>query len=739
MNRRLELISVLVVISLLVLVRLYHLEADPPSGLSASTDVYTDPAQYTIFARNYIQTGDFDPFDDYRRTIFLKSSVTALAVVVFKIMGVGNWSSNFVGFLYSLGALLLFFLFIRRIAGVVPGLLFLLLAGLNYNLLFYGRLPFLEHSMAFFVFLALVLVTHSQKTVVWLLAGISLGVGLFFGKAIGLVFLFPFVVLFIYELLFGASGGKQTFTLLGEDAASDGVDAPRRITTIRRWLQPTIFTVGFVVVVAAWYFYVYAPMQSQVSGYFGEQAVSLYGSPDGLKSIPLFVEKLVTFGIDSKLFLRMWSVFLLSGVLIGMILYQICRPRFYRSGLTRFNGGHLFLVAMIVAFYGALMIWNYRPLRYQLVLVYASCGAAAIVLSMLWQKVRELEPMKTPVLFYPLCLPLVLVPLYQATEILSDRYGWDFSFDNSILWLGLVALLITVAIGLIVRHRLWRYIPYLTMQKRLVVILVVVVNIGIDTALVINWSQRAAFTVHDNSCDLGLILNQGAVVSGPLGPAMSVENEVGCVIHMFGVSQADPQLFDQFPITHLLLDKGNEKRARDDYSNLMDSAVHVLTYHVGRKKVRLFRIAGYTGNTMADGYRPSRMEEAIDSYFRGDIKGGHAAAAEFLVQNPRNLSGYLAVGTMAEEDGDALLAESCYKKAIGFSPTNYNLNSQIAEFYKKRYIDSADEEYKAEALRFYEEAMRLAPNVHKLVAAWRELKDNDTWQLKEKQTSSSQQ
>ncbi|RKX29543.1 MAG: hypothetical protein DRP47_01525 [Candidatus Zixiibacteriota bacterium] len=748
LNRCLELIAVLVMLSLVVMLRVYHLDADPPTGLSASTDVYTDPAQYTIFARNYVQTGDPDPFDDNLHIVFLKSSVTAFAVAVFEALGVGTWQSNFVGFIYALGALLLFYLFIRKVAGAIPGLLFLLLAGLNYNLLFYGRLPFLEHSMAFFAFLALALVTYSRKAPLWFIAGISLGISVFFGKVIGLVFLFPFAVFFVYQYLWGSSSspldsardggnsysavaGKQTSTIRGESMEHRG-------TVARRLIPYILFAAGLGATAIFWYFFTYAPMQAQVSGYFGEQVVSLYGAPDGLKSISQFVERMVTFGVDSKLFQRMRSVSLLSAVFLGIMFYRLFQRRFNRSGFASFNGGLLFLTAMIVGFYVSLMIWNYRPLRYQLVLIYANYGAAAIVLTMLWRKVRKAEPHKTPFLFYPFCLTLVLVPFYQVWDKLADRYGWDFSFESCAIWAGLAALTITVGISLVIRYRLWVYIPYLTLQKRVLVILLVAANVGLDTAMYIYWSQRPTFTLRDNSRDLGLILNRGAVMSGPLGPAMVMENDLGSVIHMFGVSQADPRLFEEFPITHLLLDKGNEKCAKTDYPDLMDSATHILTYHAGSQKIRLFRIAGHTGNTKADSYQLSQFEKAVDMYRNGEIKEGHKLAAEFLSVNQHNLSGYLAVGSVAEEDGDNILAESCYKKAIEFSPSNYHINSQLAEFYKKQFIDSADNRYKQEGLRFYEEAMRLAPKVPKLQAAYRELKDNEAWLLKKKTDSLSQ-
>ena len=49
-------------------------------------------------------------------------------------------------------------------------------------------------------------------------------------------------------------------------------------------------------------------------------------------------------------------------------------------GITGFV---VFLLAMIIGTFGALMIWNYRPLRYQTILIYPVCAAAGIFIQTL--------------------------------------------------------------------------------------------------------------------------------------------------------------------------------------------------------------------------------------------------------------------------------------------------------------------------------------------------------------------
>jgi len=712
---KLELITAAALLMLIGMLRVYHLDADPPTGLSISSDVETDPPQYTLFARNYVQSGDFDPFDDVRRTVFLKSAVTAAATVVFGLMGTGLWQSNFVGLLYSLGALFLFWLFLRRVAGPLPGLLFLLLISVNYNLLFYGRLPFLEHALAFFAFLALVLMVYARRRWLFIPAGMALAVGIFFGKVLGLVFLFPFACYFAYAALFPAKDEDR-----------------------ERWLPPLLFGGGFAVIMAAWYFITYLPSQSQVAGYYGEQAISLYGAPDGLKSIDDFFRKVLTFGIDSKLFPRMRVVGLLATVFLGMMLFLAARVRTWRDGFGSFNAGHIFLATMIIAFYGSLMIWNYRPLRYQLVLIYPLYGAAAIVLGMLWQRWREARPTNTPYLFYLIGTVLFMIPTYQVWEGLADRYGWGFYYDDGKYVAAILGVLLTAAIGLYLRYQPFRQFKELALAMRIVVLVVLGATLVFGLLDYHFWYSRATFTSRDNGRDLALMLSDGAVLSGPHAPLLGLGGDHDVVIHMFGVAEADPELFTRFPITHLLLDESNEKLARADYPDIMDSALHLVTYHVGLDKVRLFRIAGHTGNSDATRYQWSLPEQMIGAYKTDQVTLGNELAARLLGQYPENLSIYLAVAEVAAANRQIDLAESSFKKAIEFSPTNYHLNSRLAQFYKELYIETERRQYKEQGLAYFEESIRLAPTVHKMQTAYRELKEKEAWQLKADTISSFQ-
>jgi hypothetical protein len=690
---------------LLALLRLYNLDADPPTDLSKSTDVYTDTGQYTLWARMHAQGGEFNPFGDYRFVLFLKSSVTALAVVVYKFLGTGFWQTNLVGVLYAFGALLLFAAFVRKIAGDIAAFIFLLFAGLDYSLVFYGKLPFLENAMAFYGFLALVLATYGRNWVPFVLGGMSLAVAIFFGKVIGMVFIFPFGCMLAYRLKF------------------DRPELPK--INYRLALS---FAAGFALVAVVWYLGVYRPMQAQVAGYLEEQTVSLYGSPEGLKSLDDFMFKMVTFGVLSDLFPRMALPAILAAVFVGMILFHVGRVRSWKQGFGRWNAGHIFMVAMIIAFYGALMIWNYRPLRYQLILIYPMCAGGAVVLSRFWDEWQPSSVESTPIPFYLFCFLLAFVPVYQIYGKVMESYGTEFYYTDTKYFLSLAAAAITVGVGLLISRYRRGKIRYSKIIATVVVGASVMISVWISAAHYYFWAQRPTFISRDASKDLSMAISPEAVVSGPYAANLTQGTTMKAVIHMFGVSKADPDLFKRFPITHLLVDEANENRARQDYPDMMNHATHVLSYVIGSSKVRLWRVAGSTGNRMADTYPRSILELAQDSYASDMLETANAYAKKFLATYPSNISGYVFLGNLAEKLESYNDAEVLLKKAIEFSPTSYVLMKRLAEFYRDRFKATRNEEFQKKGLEQYEKAIHLAPFVTDLQDDYNKLKDNQLWQ-----------
>ena len=692
-----EILLAVLILFTIFFMRGYKLDADPPIGLSVSTDVYTDPTQYTLFAKQKVLTDDFNPYNETRFVFFLKSSVTLLALLIFKIFGVTVEASNFVGLFYSFCGLLLFYLIIRKIANPLAGFLYLILIAINYNQIFFGRLPFLEHAMIFYAFLSLALLTYCKKIFWYILAGASLAVGIFFGKVIGLVFLAPFFGYFVYQYIIEDKKNVKEFIA---------------------------FSLGFSAIVIFWYSFSYLPLQSQVSSYVGEQAISLYGTPEAFDSFDNFIWKYLSLGNDSKLFTRMRIPWVLSAFFTCLFLFKFFDKGKLKEKLQSLNSGQFFLILMMISFYGALMIWNYRPLRYQLVLIYPVYATASILLAQFFAKRTEPNTNKVPTMYLP-TLFLVFYPLvYQFYGYYIDQSDGAFYYDSYKYVVTAWALFVAfVFYGAIILYR--KYQNLIPQNVLKVIPLIIVASIYFfNIGGYLYWSERPTFTAKDNSQDFGQIISPSAVVSGPYACAFTVENKIGTIIHMFGVSEADTNFFKNEPITHLLLDEGNEIRAKEDYPYLMDSAKLIMTYHVGLKKVRLYRIAGYTGNQIADNYQLSPYEQLVEQYDDGKGTINNDLAVEIISKNPDNIACYTFLAEAAEIDSIYQLSEMMFKKAVEFSPTNYNLNARLAKYYQDRFNESNDVTYKAKSKFYYEQAIKYAPTTTSLLSKLNELDGN---------------
>lgn len=715
MSRRSELILTLAAFLLIIVVRSSNLGADPPIGLTFSTGIYTDTPAYTLFAKHYVQTGEFNPLDDQRMVFFLKSGVTLAATAVFSLFGVGVLSSHFVGLLFSLLSLFLFYLVVRKITAPAIALIFLLLAGLNFNLVAYGRFPFLEHAMMVGAFASFVSLLYWRSNAGFAVGGALLAASILFGKVIGIVFLFPFACYLIYRL------------------AVTRPDEPKLPVT-----HLIAFLFGFIAVSLAWYILAYTPYSAEVSDYLQEHSVSLYGAPEGLESLDKFVYKMVSFGGSSNLLERMVAPALLAAGFLFAVLLTVSRPRFWRREQSGWlHGGHLFLAAMIIGFFGSLMIWNYQPLRYQIVIIYPVCAAAAIVIVALWEKVREGIPEEIPWWYFPIIYPLALVVVYHLSGVVLRWAGQTVYFDDiKFAVAALTAALVALSPILIdaFRKTAPRKVSHLA---RAVAVIALTVAIGHGFYDFITWVNRATYTSRDTSVELGSLLSPGAVLSGPFGPLLALENDHQALIHMFGVSHADPNLFRRFPVTHLVLDQSNEDRAREDYPDMFQDALHVATLRVGKVQLRMFNIAHTTKNKLADRYEESLFERGAQALQVGNKLAGADLVHQYNQQHPDNFSGHLIVASIAQAAGQWEMAEDRFKKAVEFSPTNYVLYERLAGFYRDRYAAFGDTADKEKGLENYRLAMFYAPAAHHIAPKYHRLQVSDPWQLRDT-TSSSQ-
>jgi len=687
-----EMIAFAVLAIMALVLRLNQLSADPPVGLSASHGVYTDPGQYISFARNYVLWGSFNPLHDFRLILFLKSTMTLFSLGIFSLLGVGYWQANLTGLLLSFPTLIMMYFIVRRAGGSLAALFFMIFISLDYTQIFYGRLSFLENGMNFFAILSFTILLYGRRSFTYLLAGASLAIGIFFGKVIGLIYLFPFACFVLYSYYFEARPNLKKF--------------------IRQY---GLFIAGFLAILIFWYFFSYRPMVRAVTGYLEEQTVDLYGTPDAFQNFDIFVYKWLSFGAKSYLFKRMPIPALLTWGFLLVLIFRFGVKNSWKNKLYGITPAAVFLVALVIAAYGSLMIWNYRPLRYQTMLIYPVCGLAGIFIAGFIRGERSPLDRRGYWLFHLFFFLLVLIPVYQLIGPIYNAMGSPYHYDNVRDTVLTTAIVITIGVTLLMRLRPIVFDTPNRLFKNIFVVTAVLLVLIPGAVRYIGWSQSATFLTVTNSRDLATIVSKEAVISGPYAPAFTQNNRLMNFIHMFGVAKADPDFFNKYPVTHLLLDKSNEQSARESYPDIMDKAVAVAKYRVGGREINLYRIAGFTNNPSASRYTLSPYEMALENYSNSDVALGNKFMQYYLETYPENQTANLASGIIAYENGYYDEAELYFRRAVNFSPTDFYLHFKLAEFYIDMYKLTKNKDLERKGLAQVELALKYNPDSRKLI------------------------
>ena len=226
--------------------------------------------------------------------------------------------------------------------------------------------------------------------------------------------------------------------------------------------------------------------------------------------------------------------------------------------------------------------------------------------------------------------------------------------------------------------------------------LLILAYLGVHVAKFISWMNTREYTLITADRDIGAILADDAVVSGSYGTALTQENGLRSIHHQFGITP-DPDLFRKFPITHLVIDPGNEKTARKDYPEMMSGAELVTSYIIRGFPVKLYRISEASPSPDVKSYLPTDFELAMywknknqpdsTSFYldRFMSSGKKSYSAEmYLAEKAVNSKQYK---TAIEHFQDACDLSSCNTNAAyGLGVTYVNASTNLNN---PAYLDSA--------------------------------------------------
>ncbi len=660
-----EIVLFLVLLAITVFLRFWHLGADSPHKISFSLGIETDPPQYTLFARNAVKTGDWNPYQDQRYITYLYSLVSGAGWLIYKLFGVGTFQTNVVASILSLLTIIMFYFIVRRALGNGTALLTMLFIGVNYLGIFFGRRPFLENGMNLLFVLSLFCLVFIEKKILGhFLFGLFFAASVFFGKIIASGFIGVPLVYYIYRLIFL----KQTEVYARAGAAA----------------------VGFMAVFVFWFMVIFTPYHEQVTGYVGEQALGLYGMPEAMESFGKFVWKFLSLGKGSEFFDRMPALTIGSLFLLVLLSNRIFAGS-GSAGSSRYCNTRLILIVMwLVSTYLAQMPWNYQPARYQTAMIFPMAAMTAAFIAYLHNQRDRINILNRSVVSNLLIFIGVLWLIYRYLGKIISGLGYEYYFKDYIFYAMLMAGVMAGTYAFIS----WKTKIIETTLSPFVryggIALIIVVFVVYQGRAILAWSDNILYTTSHCSKDLGMILSPGAVISGPYGPALAQENDLGCVIHIFGTSRPDPDLFKKYPITHLITERANEEVARELYPDLMEKAKPVTHYYVNCRKLTVYRIAFITGNPEAFDYLPSSYEKAVMFYSLNMPDSADYYLNRFQQLYPNNISGNILVAYYAQHFGEYDKAIELFQDAVDFSPTDFNLHYLLGQAYRAKADKTGD-------------------------------------------------
>ncbi len=699
------------IIGLAVFLRCFCLSADPPLNLSWSQDINTDPDQYTSLARSKALFGSWDLFG--RNLILaLNSALTLISFLFFKLLGVGRWQANFVAASLNSLTLIFFYLAIKSGKDQKTALLATFFVGINYILVMYSRSTFAEVSAIFFIVLGIYFMVPGMKRV-WLLipSGGCLAVSILFGKILAVLMLPAYLGVL----------------MLGPSDESTASGARTKLSRI------LFFTSGLSSVALLWFILIYSPFSESVSHHVSGMSVGLYGSPRGFGSISDLIYSVFSFGgvtqvfatkgysLGTDLFYRMPFLFTLSLLFLLGFFFKIFKIKSILKNLQSCSRLELLFALWLVVGILALMPWNYRPLRYQVLLIPPMCTLAAFCLIDFLNPSEAKRKPGRSAWFWVFSIPVASFLVFHVISFFLKLLGWTAQLSSIIVPSFFLSFPLTY-----VFHEAKRWKPSLRMKarKRVIVAEVVLLVVIINGVQFSRFSGNMQYSLMNSSQDLGRILGEGAVISGPYSQALVMENKLKLVPRMFHPGDDDRDFFLKHPITHLALEArgGQRKQVLADYPEVMKNAKPVATYHLRNFPVQILRVAESSGNPETKSYRLSDYEQAKLLIEKDQTDSAIAILNRFVSRCPRNSSGYMTLAEICFDRKDYEKAALFLERASRSDPTNSFIHEVLGAVYSEQYSQERGYNYRLLAIEEWEKALKLHPQNIRVLAQLEEIR-----------------
>jgi 4-amino-4-deoxy-L-arabinose transferase-like glycosyltransferase len=535
--------------------RLIHLDADSPLGLSWSGGYFGDEMALAHSARNKVLFGEWIS-DEWNPYIY-SPLLTLLEYAFFSVLGVGLVPLRLVNIFLLFPGFWLLLLTLRRERDWPTALLAVGLLGFNYIFLMYNRIGLNDTFLVFPMLLTLYLWHRGlEKPPYFILAGVSAFI-CYTIKATALYFTLAAALSLVWAILQKvreAGGLKKGLRSLG------------------------FFLSGFGLSCFAWYEFFFLPNQ----GRFDSAVQDWVGL-----AMPENLGKYWS-NVTSPMFLKYFSLSPVE-LLVGLSFIPWLLITLF-TDWKKIKPLEVFLSLWLLGGYLVIDGLNYSPLRYYVPLLPPLIILTALLLSKIWNWSNSENFNLKPV--------LTKGWLFILWILFVSRYSLGYKK----LVMGTLALLGLVSIFILV---LWTK-PRLLGQamsgsdrdRRIRLFLRSAVAGLIGFSLIIQgaqyyrWVRSPAYTVRNASRELGRLSGE-ALIAGLWAPLATIENRHRS-LYLGKNWFNDHKTFTRYPVTHLFLwDGNNQEELRflmERYPTIMKRAVLIKIYNINRFPVRFHKI-----------------------------------------------------------------------------------------------------------------------------------------------------
>lgn len=595
-----------------VIFRLAYLSADPPWNFTWSQALFTDGARAIDGARDRLLFGQW--IVDMRSPVVLfYPLVNLLAVVIFKVGGIGLVQANLVGALPALVTVSLAYLWVRKLQGKLAGLVMLVPMTFCYMYVVYCRVPMVESLLILMLLASFYLALKDRLGL--FLSGLLVGLAALMVKMHAL-HLVPVVI--VYLLIQGRLG----------------MNSPTGIGS--RLLS---FLGGLAVALAVWLAFVYTVNPEIVAKYFRSNILisqkGEYAGATAFQVIERRIGALIHVGSGRDAYFFNAPVLSLTAV-IGLICVVSGFVRRHMSA----KPWEVLAAIWFVGLVSALSFLSYRPLRY-MVLLTPSLALLSTSLIIRIAAGRPLIARHKPSWFtyaFAIWLAWVLIHLQHdviyrmlsggAARSQMSLYRFHLSVWPKILIFGGIGVAVTLLFG----RRIFGSRMVLRPGARRGAVVIILVGMALlNTVKFAGFASERKYSIVEGARSLDRVLSDGVFLVGDCATTMSLEADFR-TLPAYGdlIRYDEREQFERYPITHFILRFPTlYEYLQKHYPGFSESIAAVRTFPLCGRDATIVRYEAWPGFAKS-GYKPSDFEVAMGLLQAGQFEQASGVFEAFL-------------------------------------------------------------------------------------------------------------